>query len=399
MSRSVTKPLILIVSNFYLPGYKSGGGMRTIANTVERLSDKYEFRIITRSYDAGEDRIPYEDVSIGTWNKVGSAEVFYLRKDRDIREVIPLAISEFRPAALYANSFFSRLTIETLKLRRTGEIASLPFIIAPCGELSPGALQLKRTKKKVFLRAAKQIGLYADLLWKASTEDEAREIAELNARNAKIFVAPDLPPASIFPEFDSGQKLRKAEGKADFVFLSRFDRKKNLKWFLENVSVQAPGSKLDVYGTVQDKEYLEEFLEAARKGTHGLEVNFKGPVPYEEVPQTLFQYHFLVMPTLGENFGHIFLESMTAGSPLLISDRTPWRDLEEKNSGWSIPLEDPASWQNTVARCVSMGEQEYSSMSESARRYALGYLASPDIESSTVALLDHAVMTGGARAA
>ena len=35
------------------------------------------------------------------------------------------------------------------------------------------------------------------------------------------------------------------------------------------------------------------------------------------------EYDLLFLPTKGENFGHVILESMSAGTPVLISDTTP----------------------------------------------------------------------------
>jgi len=39
---------ILGLVEYYLPGYKSGGPVRTIANMVNQLSDHFEFWIVTR---------------------------------------------------------------------------------------------------------------------------------------------------------------------------------------------------------------------------------------------------------------------------------------------------------------------------------------------------------------
>ena len=37
------KPIILIICNYYLPGYKGGGGLRTLVNMVERFKDNLIF--------------------------------------------------------------------------------------------------------------------------------------------------------------------------------------------------------------------------------------------------------------------------------------------------------------------------------------------------------------------
>ena len=54
-----SKPKILVLSDYYLPGYKSGGGMRTIVNMVERLRDRFDFYIITRDHYGPLDIVSY----------------------------------------------------------------------------------------------------------------------------------------------------------------------------------------------------------------------------------------------------------------------------------------------------------------------------------------------------
>ena len=36
----------------------------------------------------------------------------------------------------------------------------------------------------------------------------------------------------------------------------------------------------------------------------------------------------MFLPSKGENFGHIIMESLAASTPVIISDLTPWKDLE-----------------------------------------------------------------------
>jgi glycosyltransferase involved in cell wall biosynthesis len=44
-------------------------------------------------------------------------------------------------------------------------------------------------------------------------------------------------------------------------------------------------------------------------------------------------------PTRGENYGHVIAESLSVGTPVLISDQTPWRELSSDGLGWDLPLE------------------------------------------------------------
>jgi glycosyltransferase involved in cell wall biosynthesis len=41
--------------------------------------------------------------------------------------------------------------------------------------------------------------------------------------------------------------------------------------------------------------------------------------------EILHKYDLFILPTLNENFGHSIVESLSVGTPVLISDNTPWR--------------------------------------------------------------------------
>ena len=70
----------------------------------------------------------------------------------------------------------------------------------------------------------------------------------------------------------------------------------------------------------------------------------------------------------------MILKALCAGCPVLISDQTPWRDLEEKGVGWDLPLSKPEMFQEVLQRCVDMNDDEYVKWSERARKYGLGVL-------------------------
>src|SRR6476660_7261217 len=73
---------VLVIIGHYLPGEKSGGPARSIANLVEVLGDECEFSIVTSDHDLGAST-PYHDVRPGEWVTVGKARVLYL-SDREL---------------------------------------------------------------------------------------------------------------------------------------------------------------------------------------------------------------------------------------------------------------------------------------------------------------------------
>lgn len=55
-----------------------------------------------------------------------------------------------------------------------------------------------------------------------------------------------------------------------------------------------------------------------------IEATYCGPRTPSEVPALMREHDLFFFPTLGENYGHVIIESLSAGTPVLISDQTPW---------------------------------------------------------------------------
>jgi glycosyltransferase involved in cell wall biosynthesis len=383
------KPVILVFCDFYLPGYKSGGSMRTLVNTVDRLGDEFDFRIVTRDHDGKTDKTPYDDVRINEWNSVGQATVMYLSKDRITLKGVRRIIGQVDPDAIYSNSYFSTFTLLAVLLRKLGQIRNLPIIVAPEGEITLAGLKMKRAKKKSFINVTSKLGLYDNIIWKATSDLEADEVRRLKVKGAKIFVAPNMPPRSILPDYDQGEKPPKEPGKLHLVYLSRIHPVKNLTFLLECLKHVSGQVHLSIYGPVDAADaYIVDCQRAIDELPNNVSVRLNGGVEHQRVAETMLGFEFFVLPSITENFGHVFLEALAAGCPLIISDRTPWRDLADKGVGWDLPLENVEHWIEVLNRCVEMDADAYSQMSKQARIYAESWLANEEVERATRELIE-----------
>jgi hypothetical protein len=163
---------VLVFNKFYLPGYKAGGPIRTLANMAERMGDDFDFRIITQDRDAGE-RHPYCNINESSWYEVGKAKVSYMNPaSLSVGRLIKL-VYEVNPDIIYLNSFFDKIfTQRILWGRRFGYLRNIPIILAPRGEFSPGAIALKHGKKELYIHFSRLFGLYRNLIWQASSSYE-----------------------------------------------------------------------------------------------------------------------------------------------------------------------------------------------------------------------------------
>lgn len=354
---------ILTLIDAFLPGFRYGGPLRTIAGMVEQMPSDFQFWILTRDRDLG-DTSPYAGIERDRWVERAGAHVQYLSPGRQNRAGLSAVVRNLEPDAVYANSLFSALTRSYLAARRLGQVERHPLLLAPRGELSPQALRRKRYKKWPFLRVAARSGLLDDASWQASTELERDEMARAfegplrGVRVREVFVARDLVGKAVVA---SGRTRPKGRGVARMVFLSRIVPNKNLLHAIEALVPVKGEIDLDVYGPVEDPGYWKTCLRSSQRLPPNVRVRYCGEIPHERVGVTLADYDFLVLPTRFENFGHVLMEALNVGLPIVVSDETSWRGLEARRAGFDLPLADLPLWSRTLQRCVDMDDVEHRS--------------------------------------
>ena len=371
---------VTVLVSHYLPGFKAGGPVRSIANLVDRLGDEINFHIVAADRDIG-DRQPYPAAHVGAWQRVGKAQVMYLPPSRLPPRRLTAIVRDARADLLYCNGFFNLSTCALpLLLRRLGRLLELPVIIAPRGEFSPGALALKRWKKAPYLAAVKSLGLNRGALWHATSDLERLDIERVMDPTARITVAPNLSSAMVAPAVRTEAKRR---GELKLVFLSRIVPKKNFLGALEILTTVPGRVRLDVWGPLEDPAYWHRCRRAIEQLPANVAVCHRGALPPDDVQPTLAQYDALLFPTHGENYGHVIVEALAAACPVVISDATPWRDLQRQSVGWDLPLADLAGFRRALASLADMDEAAHSQLRRRAARFAQEATQNPaDVDAS-----------------
>lgn len=278
----------------------------------------------------------------------------------------------------YLNSMFSvPYAIKPLMaLRKLGHASNV--ILAPRGMLKPGALSIKATRKKWFIQSTRKIGLYRGITWAASNEEEATEIRQFFGDQAQVFVAPNLPKLAEV----RNNIPQKTSGSLRLIMVARVSPEKNIHGAIDYLtdairlwkkeSDNEVSFELDVHGTLQNAGYLASCRQAAEKHP-SLQINFKGECRPEELMELYNHYHFFFLPTLGENYGHAIAEALISGLPAIISDRTPWKALENHRAGWELPLDD-GTFARILLQCVMLDHAQYQPLCEGAAAYAQKFI-------------------------
>lgn len=362
-------PVVLATSDYYLPSEKGGGAVHALANMVFHLGEKLFFKIVTSDRDL-DDPIAYPGLSNGRLYRVGKADVIYISPTRRIWMLL-MTVRKCEFDLLYLNSFFSPVfTFPLLLFRKIGLIRSRPLVVAPRGEFSTGALQIKKIKKRIYIFFIKFFGFCTDVVWHVSTEHEEADVRRYFGSKAKVFIARDC-----LPEIENSRiefpRLKKTDGQLSIVFLSRICRKKNLHGALSMLFYLKGDVLLRIYGHKEDKGYWLECQAIIDRLPTNIHVEYCGAVAHDAVLKVISSHHLFLLPTLGENFGYVILEALIAGCPILISDQTPWCNLQEKGIGWEVPLTNEGRFREVLQECINMNQADYLRLSLKARAYGM----------------------------
>ena len=352
------RPVVLVAIDWYLPAYRAGGPIRSIANLVAALGEDIDFRIVCGHRDLGaKEDLP---VQTGVWQDLGPARVQYLHPRDWTFAHWQRILKEVEPDRLYLNSLysgpFSRLP---WKVARS---LGVPTTLAPRGMLGKGALSIKPWRKKAWLRLQQLTGRYADITWHASTEQERGEIQRWFP-HAQIRVALNLPvPFDPLP-------LPEDDGTLHLLSVGRVHPIKNYALGVDLAkSLAAAGRNVHyrIVGPIEDRTVAQ----ALQQSAEGFTLELLGPTPPTKVRQHFAEAHLILVPSFNENYGHAVAEAVACGRPVIVSDQTVWSTMSHEASVSCQPLRLEA-WIEAAHGVLNMAPEDVMRLSEATYHQCL----------------------------
>lgn len=349
---------ILILMGRYLPGHRDGGPLRTMINVTEALGDEYAFYIGCYDRDHG-DEAPYPGIKTGKWYSVGKARVFYVEPGGfTCRRIEKLAKNK---DMIYLCNFYESYGYKTLFLKRIQKLRC-PVAVASMGVFSKEAQAQKALKKKIFIWGCKALGLFRSIPWSVTSELEGADVKRVMGKNAVCMVAEDLPRANV------PGRARGFEKTLKIVFLSRICEHKNPMFLIQSINrMKNRNIEVGFYGPIQEKDYWNACLSELEKSD--FKWMYGGDVPSERVQDVLAEYDVLALPSKSENYGHVVFEALSVGCIPVISDRTPWGNIERKKAGFICAL-DQGEFARTLDHLAQMDRNRIMELSDHAVSYA-----------------------------
>lgn len=219
------------------------------------------------------------------------------------------AIYSFKPDIIHVEQ--EVFSLSTFQMAVYSILFKLPMTLF-CWENMPKSLGiLRQLTKSIVLRNTKFI---------IAGNTDAKKLLQLWGYRGKIFV---LPQFGVDIKLFHAEKLHYQRTQFVVGYIGRVVFEKGLKVLIEAVNVlirQGHKIKLLICGSGPDEEKIKEH---ARVSGMSDNITWIGRVEYNEVPSVLVNIDVLVLPSQSvpgkwkEQFGHVLIEAMAMGIPVI----------------------------------------------------------------------------------
>ena len=360
----------ILVFSPYLPAKRYGGPVKSIYNLVEITSNAFDYFIISPDHDFQQvEKLP--GICEG-WNKVGKANVLYVNEKEYKYKNILGWIKETNASLVYLCSvYYYRFNFPAEKAARK---MGIPCLLAPRSDLLSNRIKRKYAKKWLYLKLVNTIGIYKNTWYHSTSREETESILKWMKTDMHHVV--EIPNVASMTISDISRSEKK-KGELRLIYVGRVHPYKNLRFAIECVKEAKGTVTLDVYGAIEDESYWRECVDLADHLDSNKKVSYCGVLSPLETQLKYYEYDCLFFPTQSENYGHVIVESIIAGSPAIISkSTTPWDDYDGKG-GFCISLDKKREFVDCLEYLVNLDNSEFSKLVKKNIEYASAKINPP----------------------
>jgi len=349
---------IILITPWYKPAFKAGGPIVSVFNMAEMLSKTFEVLVVTSCFDLGEE-VELEGLETTDF----PYKVTYIHPKEIDKQFWKEQVAAFKPDLVWVSGIFSiPFSVKPILALR----GKVPILVSPRGMVHDSALAVKPLKKKLFLGIAKLLNIPSKLHWHATNEAEKNFIGKNVQRDLKVFCLSNVPASlkNISPS-------SKEKGSLRLLIPARISAEKNNVFALEVLEKTANKNiELIFCGADGGGDYSELFHKKLTALTRqGFKVGYEGARPPQELEEVyLAKAHYMYLPSTGENFGHAITDALASSTPVILSDKTPWNDVEEAGVGFVRNL-DVEQHTKLLAKLFEQENEGYTLMAEKCHSF------------------------------
>jgi glycosyltransferase involved in cell wall biosynthesis len=319
---------IFITIPWFLPAFRAGGPIQSVANLVNEYQENVTYRIFCGDVDLNGAEL--KNIETNKWIAFNeNTHVWYAGPEK-ISDTLVKLVEKEKPDFLFIIGVFSwhYNIVPILFCKGTKKILSTR------GMLHEGALSQKKWKKKIYLQLFKLFEYHYKISFHATDDEEAGFIRSYFGNVPQVFVAGNFPnKISLLPV------APKEVGNLKLVTVALISPMKNILLVLESLRQCRGKIVYYIYGPVKDEEYWDKCKETIKSLPENIKVMYEKEIEPANIKSALTKAHVYILPSKSENFGHAIFEALSAGRPVVTSHNTPWKNLKSSKAGLNVALE------------------------------------------------------------
>lgn len=360
---------IFITIPWFLPAFRAGGPIQSVANLVKEFREGVEYFIFCADVDLNGAEL--EGIQADKWVAYNECTKVWYAKPGKISDTLVKQVELQKPEILFIIGLFSwHFNIVPMLFCKGPR-----KILSTRGMLHPGALAQKKWKKKVYLQLFKLLEYHYKVDFHATDEEEAGYIRKWWERppltppkegdRGNIFVVGNFPNKIGWLPFPP-----KENGKLNLVSIAIVSPMKNILLVLEVLANLKEEVQYDIYGPLKEEEYWDKCKEQIKKMPENITVKYHKEIEPQKVKDVLQRAHVFILPSKSENFGHAIYEALSTGRPVITSHHTPWNHLQESKAGINVSTDSVMELSEAIRFFARMDLEELEEWSKGAFEYA-----------------------------
>ncbi len=370
---------ILHIIPTYKPAYIYGGPIFSVSLICENLvKEGHEVLMLTTTAN-GKNEL---DVPIGEIQTVdGVPTIYFKRWTKDHTHISPalmwnVFIKCKKYDAVHIHSWWNIPVMVSVLLCW---VRGVKPILSPRGMLSDFTFEKNHSSLKGIFHNTIGKFLLNKTRLHLTAEAEQKECESIGTDN---FVLPN------YIQLNSAKfKIQNLNKKETFniLFLSRIHVKKNIENLFRALETINFDFQLNVAG-MGEENYLSGLKKLANKLGIANKIKWLGEVHGKEKFEVYSNADLLVLPSFNENFANVVIESLSTGTPVMVSEHVGLADyVEQNNLGWicgtdaenirkylEIIFADKNRLEEIGKKAVEITQQDFSP-TELTKRYIVQY--------------------------
>jgi len=356
--------LITILAPYFSPAVKAGGPIKSL-DGISKIFKKqgYPYTIITRNKDI--------DGSSLEKNKFQKNVVYtdgISRKDLQIY---------FRKSELiWINSLYS-IPFSIQPILALFFLEERTVLISPRGQLLAGSVNFKKKLYLLFVRSLLAICYHKVVIHYTNKEEQSNSLSTFKRFDSVVF---NNPISGVIKDRNTTLNTNVSIVLAVFGRVSPI---KNIDFIINFLPLLDSEISLEIHGSIEDANYKVRLDELINSLGVSNRVSFCGNYNMESFTEKARKIDVVLIPSLSENFCHVFFEAIEMRKLVIGSSGLPWKDANSLVKNTILPLETEV-WVKRIAEIAEMRTENYEDEQEKLVEFYKKIHASVQLETAAI---------------